>query len=111
RVAIYDRDQRVAGADSEMEWSHHFDHAFKNPESEQQMADHTMEVTRHSVEGYNGLTHGPIGRILFVRIRKQMELLRGEVLRIIVIGGAIAFFVAALINFLLGRRPTPPIHY
>src|SRR5690242_18979241 len=105
-MAVFDRDKRVAESETAPEWAHHFEHAFQNPESEQYMGDHMMQVMRHTVDGYNGLTHGPIGRILFVPVRKLMEVLRREVLSIIFIGGPIAWLGAAIISYILGRRLT-----
>jgi methyl-accepting chemotaxis protein len=110
RLAVFDRDSRVAESDSDAMWAHHFEHAWTDTASEQIMGDHTMEVMKRTVDGYDKLTHGPIGKLVLVRIRKQMEELRSEVLRIIFIGGPLAWLFAAVISYILGRRLTRPIN-
>jgi methyl-accepting chemotaxis protein len=110
RLAVFDRDSRVAESDADGKWPQHFEHAWQDNATEQDMDGHSMEVMKRTVDGYDKLTHGPIGKLVVVRVRKQMEELRAEVLRIIFIGGICAWIFAALISYIVGRRLSRPIH-
>src|SRR5215831_9600803 len=109
RMAIFDKNALVALSDADEAWARHAEAAWRSNESVTRMGDHEMEIYKHELDGYAGLTHGPVAQLVLVRTRKSMEEFLAEVLRIIFIGGAIAMLAATLASYLVGARITRPI--
>jgi methyl-accepting chemotaxis protein len=112
RLAIYDKDSLLSISDES--YQHHLEQAWRSTERHLEMGEgadrHEMEIYKHDVDGYSGLTHGTVGSLVLVQRRTEVEEVMRRILGIVGVGGTAAWVWALAVSFFVGRRLTRPIH-